>query len=87
MLPWQDLLLREHWTGEDTEMATAARYSRAIRDLKLDSLANDGLVDDLGDANPAPPEKAADGGARAERAAAAKAKAARALAKPPGTGA
>ena len=49
LLPWQDPLARDLWAGEDGEMATAARYSRAIRDLQLKvqttDLQNEGLAD------------------------------------------
>ena len=51
--PWQDPLSKELWAGEDQEMATAARYSRAIRDLQVKTAANEGLAEvDEGDAEP-----------------------------------
>ena len=46
LLPWQDPLARELWAGEDAEMATAARYSRAIKDLSLKVQVSDGLADE-----------------------------------------
>ena len=47
LLPWQDLLQRELWAGEDNEMATAARNSRAIMDLFLKTQSTDGLGNGL----------------------------------------
>ena len=47
LLPWQNPLQRELWAGEDNKMATAARYSRAIKDLSLKTQSTDGLGDGL----------------------------------------
>ena len=43
LLPWQDPLSRDLWAGEDNEMATAARYSRAVKDLQLKTQSADGM--------------------------------------------
>ena len=47
LLHWQDPLQRELWAGEDNEMATAARYSRSIKDLSWKTQSTDGLGDGL----------------------------------------